>query len=312
MNNYLINETRGFIVGLGIWAITSVPYIGVMGEPLDNSLRPLHRVLQYHPWGLLPETSKRLKTWNRLGDPKDRPIGMKNEFEAKYKAPRIFLDFDRAEWLASQNIYGLGPGVFGLEYIDGCDLKGHYTVYFKFEKLTANQPLITPKEDRSAAPLKNILIHNRVYHLYSSNSGITQHVEAPDAGNGAQLQITQASEENKKQQFSFRYNSDNTFSILTNKGLALEVYGWSMDERASITQWDWHQGANQKWIIEPVFWGENYIGGRLSIYCRFRNAHTGLYLTVPGSPHANNGAKLVQEKWKPNNQGQLFVIQEKP
>ena len=70
-----------------------------------------------------------------VGDPRDRPIGMYDAGDHfKFKPTAIKIGYKEAEQLIASNAFGVGAGIFKIDYIDDPALAGNYTLYFKIEK----------------------------------------------------------------------------------------------------------------------------------------------------------------------------------
>lgn len=88
--------------------------------------------------------------------------------------------------------------------------------------------------------------------ITAMDPGIVLDIDGASTANGANCQVYARNYANS-QTFSVENRSDGRAVIWnTATGKCLDVAGWVGDiDGANVQQWEWHDGDNQKWVIEP-------------------------------------------------------------
>lgn len=242
------------------------------------------------------------KAW--FGDPHTRAIGMYKVDDGFQFMPKgLWINYETANLLADNDLFGLGKGKFMLDYKDDPAIGGgNYRLYLSFEKMN-NGRFESDNGAFSAATytMSNTGDHSRftevpgIYRIVNVNSG-----KVLDIRNGS----TQAGDDvvqnmyNKasSQQWKIEQNSFGEYRFRNvRSNLYLDVSNQSQDNGAKVIQWQWQNftersnNNNQRWIIQPQGDGNNILF----------NLNSGKALEIKGELR-NDGAEADQ--WD-NNAG---------
>jgi hypothetical protein len=86
------------------------------------------------------------------GQARDRPIGMEPQAAAATFSSKSLVMTNRLAQLATGYDFGFGPGIIGIQYIDGGNLAGNYSLYIKIANALPLQDGSLVRE-RSSAPV---------------------------------------------------------------------------------------------------------------------------------------------------------------